>query len=293
MKYLLLFISLLLIASHLYAGEWYHLGETPPIRKLHRLALNNQSVEIASYSYPQIESKKTLTTIHGYMANCHYLEPIHQFFWDHGYHIQCFELPGHGHSAGAAYEIDDFKTYHDLFKKIQTLLNPKHKNIFLAHSTGNVGVVTSLLRGEKSLFHHHYLVTPLVRNNYFLPTKYAHPLLSLFIEKYPRSKRSFQTKLDQYYQLDPFYRSYTPAKWIEALIQWNDKLAAKSSIQSVKNITIFWGEQDRVIDTKYNRSFLQKYLPQAKVYSYPEGDHFPHFNPKTRQSFFNTLRSDL
>ena len=287
MKILLFLFSIL----SLQVKAWYELDQIKPQVAKHPITLNGKKIDIASYTYSYHKSAPLVTTVHGYLVNCHYLLPIHQFLYQNGFNIICFELPGLGQSGGARARISNFKDYQVFMNAIKEIA--PDSPYLITHSTGAVGHLQNLFENKTLPYRHTIMITPLVRNYRYWWTKWAYAIGRFFISSVSRDqKRIFPSdQLTWMHQNDPFFYPKTPLSWVGQLIKWNTAIEKKSQINEISNLTLLYAGEDQVVDSVYNEAFLKVKLPKAEHLLYPEGSHYLFYQTGIKEKVFDLIKS--
>lgn len=288
MRYLLLLLSF-----NLYATDWYQIKQAPMLHKKHTIDMNGKSQVVASYTYLVDSKAPTVTTVHGYLVNCHYLQSIHEFLTTNGFNVTCFELPGLGQSGGRKAFIEDFKDYRFFMNSLKKL--SPNSNYLIVHSTGAVGLLDELFAGNTLPYKHTIMITPLVRNYKYWWTKVGHNIGRFIINGVSRNQeKEFESKeLEWLHRNDPFFPKKTPLNWVGKLIKWNKKIENENPINNFLDLTFIYGSEDKIVDTPYNKSFLEKRLPKAQHIVIDGGTHYPFYDPKVKDKVLNLILTKL
>lgn len=267
--------------------KWYSIEGHKLTQKKTPLELVGKSFNIASYTYePQSEPIASVTTVHGYLVNCHYLKPIHEVLLQNGYQVTCIEMPGLGQSDGKRADVPSFKTYKDFISKLK-LIAPNSKYL-VAHSTAAVGIFDHVFSNEALGYSHILLVAPLVRNYNFYFSKTAYYLGRYFMDGVSRDPSSAKYKneaLNIIHRKDPHWVSEIPVTWVGKYLDWNSEIEKTTKTYPTKNMTIVYGGDDKVVDTDFNSSFLKERLPNASHITYQGASHYPFWDTEVKDDF--------
>ncbi|MAZ47987.1 MAG: hypothetical protein CME65_05455 [Halobacteriovoraceae bacterium] len=298
--YIILILINILISTSTFSTEinpeqWYQIDDFPMKKNSTEFILTGRKYQIASYTYLPLNAEKaSVTTVHGYLVNCAYLAPIHRFLLESGYKVTCIEMAGLGQSEGERAKIASFKTYQEFISQLPKAA-PDSK-FLITHSTGAVGVFDSLFSKKKLPYKHIILTTPLVRIRKYQFTKIIYYLGRYFIDGVTRDPKSADyksEKLNELHRKDPFWISETPVSWVGNLIEWNNELEKNEMTAPQSNITIIYGGSDQVVDTEYNKNFLEKRIPNASHILLEGGSHYPFWDPDLQKKFKQIVLSKL
>lgn len=228
---------------------------------------------------------------HGYADDCGYGKPIQNWALAHQLDVVCLDLPGHGLSSGARADISSMLVYEDAFKAVFPIIAemPYQRRYFLGHSTGNVGMLEMLLNHEPIPFDEVIMATPLVRSKHWGLTRVLDAAFGWAIETTPRGEVAKGEVYDEIAAQDKNRIEKIPMTWLDALIQWNKQLK-RDQRRSDTNIHVIFAESDSVIDTKYNKKFIDTHFSNASFTEIAESDHMVFFEKEhPRKMFFQTL----
>ncbi len=274
------YIWTLLLISTIAQAETMHLeiqGET----QNYTLSLEHQTSA----------NSKLAITVHGYMNNCRYMDVINQALLTRNYDVLCMNLPGHGKSSGKPFDIDRFETYkHAIQAVIEKFQDQYEELIFVAHSTGTVGLTEMMLENESLPFKKIIFFAPLIRSYLYKTSYWAWRLGGRRLSKLPvRPIRDVHPEYQAIVNSDPYYPSHVPTHFAGQLFEWNERLIKKNRV-SQQEIYIFFGTKDTVIDTDYNRGFYSKYFPNAVIKTIKDSSHlFYHHNDQIRRESLKEL----
>lgn len=286
-----IFVLIVFFSNHALALNWYEVSGITPEFAQSEFKINKKTIKIASYRYIKNKNRKpskTIITVHGYLVNCHYLLPIHEYLIERNYEIYCVELPGLGQSEGPRAQIADFKNYQEFINQLPLITSADY---LLVHSTGAVGVIDNIIDDIKMPYEKIIMVTPLVRNYHYYLSKFAFYLGRFFIDSVPRTqKKSYPNKiLNSIHAKDPYWINATPVSWVDKLIKWNSRLEKNNDVSNNDKLRVFYSENDTVVETNYNQSYLEKLLPKSKHHLLTSGTHYPFFDPEVSREFFKYL----
>ncbi|SMF41075.1 Lysophospholipase, alpha-beta hydrolase superfamily [Alteromonadaceae bacterium Bs31] len=256
---------------------------------------HEQTHTIAAHHWRK-PSKKLAVLAHGYLDNCGYLKPVNRWFLQQKFDVICVELPGHGNSSGARADIDDMLVYFDVYKSIFPKLFEMDYQafVFFAHSAGNVGMTEYLLDQNPHQFDHIFMAAPLIRSKHWELSVFAYNAAHEFVSSVPR--RTQHKDIPEYQALlkhDPSPIKWSPLNWFASLQRWNTSLENDKRIAKDK-ITVMFAEDDSVIDTEFNKAFIEKRFPNAEIHVFEGSDHMLHYEEEAiRDNFFKTIENRL
>lgn len=235
---------------------------------------------MAANIYRPGEYKATVIILHGYLGHCGMLSKLIESLLKEDYAVACFDLPGHGLSAGIPADIADFAQYTQTLKDFMTVLKPQMAKPYhlIGHSTGGSCAIDYLLTERGEDFDKIILAAPLVHSIFWDASKIGYKFYRLFSERIVRIFRKNSSDKDflRFVKYkDPLQARKVPLRWTKALFNWNDKIAAARV--SDKSILIIQGKADSIVDYKFNLRFLQSKFPNMQI----------KFLEKARHELFN------
>ncbi len=239
---------------------------------------------------------RVVVLVHGYAANCAYMKPLQRWFLARRFDVICLELPGHGQSSGAPADIPDMLSYADIYRDVipQLALQSFKQRVFVAHSTGSVGIIEQMLDGDALPLDHIIMVTPLVRSAMWDVSNIAYTLVGGLIDTVPRRKQRVDDP--EYHRLlanDPRPIDWLPLHWFGELAEWNETMR-EDPRRSSRPVTLVFADQDTVIDTDYNRRFLESRFDNAETFIVEGAGHIVYYAEKApRQQFFAIIATVL
>ena len=249
----------------------------------------------AAYHW-SVNGTKLVVLVHGYLDNAAYLKPLQRWFLAKGFDLLCIELPGHGESSGARGDIAHFNVYQDVYQAIFPRIFELSYDefVFYGHSTGNVGIIELLLDHHPHRFSQIIMATPLIRSWQWSLSTFAWRIAGRMVKKIPR--RSLQG-CDPEYQclrkLDGNLNRFAPTHWFSCLQQWN-KMLEVDSRTALQPIDVIFAGKDTVIDTAFNKNFIEARFKNAQIVTVEGSDHILHYEKlPVRNHFFGVLQSLL
>ena len=231
---------------------------------------------LAAHVYLPEAPRGTVILMHGFFDHTGTIAQTIHHLLEQGYAVAAYDMPGHGLSSGRAAHIDDFAEYERSLDDFMSLclehMPPPYHAV--AHSTGAAVLVTRLLASPKeSDFSHIVLVSPLVRSAYWRLSGMSANFFDIFMKEIPRVFRNNTSDEDflKFVRNDPLQAHKTSFEWVDALIDWNKRLADYPP--SEKPILIIQGDEDSVVDWKYNIEFLVGKFPNVLIEMIDGGRH--------------------
>ncbi len=257
------------------------------------LDYSNDERTIQIYKYNQnSDSQYQYHVLHGYTESCHYMWPFVNEITAKGHSLNCLELPGHGKSSGKRYDIDHFDTYTHHIKAYIKNLNENKKHIFIAHSTGAVGITNYLKEYNDNPFEHIYLISPLTRPAFWKAVRNSIPMLSILFDNIRRFEQIRSEDYNNTRDTDPDYHAYLPINWTENCINFVEAQNSNANYD-INNVTSIFGSSDAIIDYKHGMKMYDSWFPNSKVQLIEGGPHHLQFgDPKITGKLFEILLKD-
>lgn len=222
--------------------------------------------------------KNNVLFIHGFFDHSGTHAETIQFLVKKGFRVTVFDLPGHGLSGGARFQIDHFKHYQGSLLAVLDWLqdNGVTSTHAVGHSTGGAILAENLLtrKREKHFFDEVCLIAPLLRSNQWWVSKIFTSLLSPFFDKIPRKfPREPSAKLFiKEVRKDPLQGQFLHLTWVEAMFQWEEELSNQIPVED--NILILQGVNDSTVDWKHNMEEYGRLFPKARRIMIDNGTHY-------------------
>lgn len=253
--------------------------------------LESGKYQLKIHRWESKNNQKWAMLTHGLLDHCLYLKPIMNFLIEHQYNILCYDLPGHGASSGEPVDIDQFKSYKNAHHDVLSLLPESKDSLFLGHSTGNVGLLQSLIENQgKTQFEKIVMVAPLTRSYLWQLYGWAITQKSTkALKKIPIVMRSDHPDYKELVANDPYRRKSLPTNWLLQLHLWFQEIKDQPVTNS-SHFHVLFGDRDTVVDHRFGKNFFETSFPDSKVHILPKTKHMPHYDKeKPRDSFFELL----
>ncbi|MFH1283342.1 MAG: alpha/beta hydrolase [bacterium] len=231
--------------------------------------------KLAGHVFMPENLKATVFVLHGLFDHSGYQSNVIRILLEHNYAVALFDLPGHGLSSGDKVSINDFSDYvfifNEFLKKYSAHL-PKPYHI-IAHSTGCSIVYEYIYHEKEHPFDKIVFLTPLIHSQQWVISKISYICFGWFLKNVPRTFRdSTNSKnFNDFLINDPLQYKKVPLTFVKALFNWNKRIEYYEVIN--QDIYIIQGDQDSIVDWKYNVSYLTKKIPTAKVNIIKNGKH--------------------
>ncbi len=230
---------------------------------------------IAAQAFVPAAPRGTVTLMHGLFDHTGTLAATVRDLLRLGFAVAAYDQPGHGLSSGRQASIEDFRLYAEVLDAFLGLLRahmPRPYHV-VAHSTGAAVLTTRLLSHEDPDLERIVLVAPLVRSAHWEGSTLAARWLEPLVDEVPRvfrdntSDEAFMAAVRR----DPLQARSASLEWVMALVEWNERI--ERSPPSQRPILIIQGDEDDVVDWRYNLEFLVSRFPNARVETIAGGRH--------------------
>ncbi len=254
--------------------QFYSLGQSSVSHYAGFQTINQKSIFVHALVPPN--AKATVMVLHGYFVHSGLLQYLIQSLLDANYAVLALDLPGHGLSSGAKASIDDFSEYSEVIDQVTrsaAIHLPEYEAI-IGHSTGAAGAWEYLLRFPNQPFKRAILAAPLVRSYSWELSQVGMFLGQSWLSDLPRLLRptSKDPNFLKFVRQDPLQYDKTPVRWVQALVKWNEHNIPQFK-QSNTPVLLIQGDEDTVVDWKYNIPFLEGRFPNHQVKWLPGSRH--------------------
>jgi len=230
---------------------------------------------LAAHVFMPDNSKGTVFLMHGYLDHSGLMKNIIALLLGMQFSVATYDLPGHGLSSGERMAIDDFSAYASVFNDFIRLfapLLPKPQHL-IGHSTGCAIAYEYLHQHAIHHFDRIIFLAPLVHPKHWWMSKAGYWLADPFVDKIPRKIK--ENTSDQNYleflARDPLQSQSIPLKWVKAMYAWEDRIQGYPKID--QPLCIVQGEEDTVVDWRYNISFLKDKIGPIRIKLIPGAKH--------------------
>ncbi|WP_207060584.1 alpha/beta hydrolase [Motiliproteus sp. SC1-56] len=235
-------------------------------------------VTIAVHHFLPHAPRGTVLLVHGYQDHHGLYGHLIEYALKRHLAVLCFDLPGHGLSAGPRASIDDFDRYQQVLQGVlahrATLDWPGPLHL-LGQSTGAAILCQHLLQQRPSPDGTVVLLAPLVRPAKWQLVQTAHRLLTPWTNGIPRTFTSNSHDVDFLRFLreqDPLQARIISAAWIGALRRWIPGFLALAPAPDYRPL-IIQGREDGTVDWRYNLGVLQDKFPGCRICYLEQGRH--------------------
>jgi alpha-beta hydrolase superfamily lysophospholipase len=230
---------------------------------------------LATHVFKPKDPLGTVFILHGYSDHSGLAKHLIHNQVVQGFAVVIFDWPGHGLSSGRRSWIDDFQSYtqvltHMLNYTTPHLPLPHH---LVCHSTGCAVAYDHLATTGTSPFDKVVFLAPLVRSAHWGLSKTGHFLASPFVKTIPRRKTrdSADPIFQAFSRHDPLQIRHVALEWVEALYAWNERIQSYPVLSHP--ILVIQGEDDAILDWRYNIAFLKQKIDSVTVTLIPDGKH--------------------
>lgn len=239
----------------------------------------------------------TVVLLHGYFVHGGLQRYLIQDLLAQHWAVLAVDLPGHGLSSGPQASIENFSDYARALEQITqftagTLPTPL---ALIGHSTGGAAVWEYLLRNPENPYQNAILAAPLVRSYLWDLSRVGFTLGYPVVKTLPRVIRS--TTHDEsfmaFVKQDPLQTFVTPLRWVEALIDWNDRVI-ETYPPSPMPVLLLQGSGDSVVEWSTNIAFLKRKFSALEVREIEGAAHDLFWElPVYREQVFVSIREHL
>lgn len=230
---------------------------------------------LAAHVFMPDNSKGTAFLLHGYLDHSGLMKNIIALLLSMQFSVATYDLPGHGLSSGEHVAIGNFSEYavvlDDFINLFASRLPTPHH--LIGHSTGCAVTYEYLHKNTGIKLDRIIFLAPLVHTNHWLLSKIGYMLAEAVVDKVPRKIK--ENTSDQNYleflARDPLQSQSIPLKWAKAMYAWEDKIQDYPKID--QPLCIVQGEEDTVVDWRYNISFLKDKIGPIRIKLIPGAKH--------------------
>ncbi|MCJ8312530.1 MAG: alpha/beta hydrolase [Saccharospirillaceae bacterium] len=218
---------------------------------------------------------ETVVLSHGYLDHAGFNRPLVNFLLSNNYNIIVFDQPGHGLSSGLRSGIDNFSTYNQVITQTINHFKPHLNNKLhvIGHSTGNVGIMYLVINKQTTWNGETIMLSPLIRSKMWGLSKFFYKLGGGLFNKIPRTFRnnSHNKTFKKWLKTEPFVIKKLSKNWIDAHHTWEKEIQTDPISQF--KFTIIQGQDDIIVDYKYNQKYLNKHYPNLKLIKIKHANH--------------------
>lgn len=268
-------------------GEWQHYFEhyrLLPLLDVCRwsagLACCEDTSLAVQYFVPKAGVRGCVVLVHGYMDHTGLYGHLLAYLVAQGWSVLCYDLPGHGVSAGEGHAIDSFSQYarqlHGLLEQVGPHLPAPW--VAMGQSTGGAIILEHCrLYGDDhpvAGFQHRVLLAPLVRPAMYGLLRLQYGLLGRLLRQVPRRfspnshDPAFLTFLSRE---DPLQRPMIAVSWVGAMLRWIKQIEAAAPCDCA--VTFIQGTADKTVDWQHNRKVLAELYPQLQEWLIQDARH--------------------
>lgn len=245
---------------------------------------------------PRGEARGTVVIVHGFLSHFGFFQDLVPLLLEDNWAVAGIDLPGHGISSGTPTAIEDFAHYGETVKALLDTIEPLAPAPIrtIGHSMGCASLL-EYRRNGGDLPKSYIFIAPLVRSTMFGLTQFGFSLMQPFVADLPRlyQKTSSDAAYLEFKEFhDPLQSDRIDPSWVRALFTWNSEI--ELSELPPMELSIIQGDQDRVVDFKYNLGFFRNRIASPDIYLIPGGRHeLPKESPPYQEELFTLIRTIL
>jgi len=236
------------------------------------MLLDDVAVALQTFSQQDRSgSKGSVVIVHGYMDHMGLYQHLIKALYNQGYDLLCYDLSGHGLSAGHALAVDDFQHYATQLAELLDhfkgqLARPIH---LVGQSTGGAVVMAHQLffpDHSQQVIGERVLLAPLVRPSLWRSIKRKFQWLKYFLRHVPRrySENSHDEEFIRFIrEVDPLQHREIPVSWVGAMLVWGDWIEAHPPVSG--RMHMIQGSDDGTVDWQHNRTVLECLYPDLQL----------------------------
>jgi alpha-beta hydrolase superfamily lysophospholipase len=259
--------------------DFYQLPEPHRELKLRIGKIESDHQSVVATSWTPKHANGSVIIVHGYMDHTGLFRHLIEHLIQCQLNVICFDLPGHGLSAGAPGFVSDYAEYVSALEKVIAV----SQSMF----DGPVQAIGQSMGGAILLKHlmaqNHGQQYPFTRVNLLAPLLEPHGwslkrrlfLLTKGFRQF--SKRQFRpSSYDQAFlqfvkQQDPFQPKLVPMAWVAALDKWIMEFNAFGG--SDRPINLIQGSGDKTLNWQHNLQQFQHRLSRLEVQLIEQANH--------------------
>jgi alpha-beta hydrolase superfamily lysophospholipase len=240
------------------------------------ISVNQQSVFVCAWQPPN--PCGTALLVHGYLDHLGLYSHIIKFLLSRNLTVVCFDLPGHGLSAGRPAYIEDFTDYTDVLSSMVDLCKDHYPQPLhgLGQSTGGAILIKHLMDMPQLNypFTSLNLFAPLLHPRIWRLNRHLLPLMKPFRKSLKRrfGPSSCDGEFLRFIREQDFFQPETmPLTWFAAMNRWATDFERCASNDFPVNI--IQGDADKTLDWKYNVNVFRQKLPNMNLHMIQSANH--------------------
>ncbi|MDX1694671.1 MAG: alpha/beta hydrolase [Ketobacteraceae bacterium] len=235
--------------------------------------------DIVTHVFQHHQAKGTVFIFHGLYDHVGiYNKPI-GYFLENSYSVVAYDLPGHGVSSGQLVSVKNFYRYRQIMQTVCDILAEQVAEPWyaVAQSTGGAVLIDAMLHESAQSpypFNKTVLLAPLIRPQNWERNRWAHSVISRFVDYVPRkfTLNSHDEDFLRFLREDDVLQSrYLSAHWVGALKRWIPKI--ESARHSERSVLVVQGQEDTTVDWKHNMKVLHSKFQNLEVCYLPAMRH--------------------
>ena len=223
---------------------------------------------LAGHLYRPASYRATVVLLHGYLNHTGQFKHLVRYLLDNDFAVAVFDLPGHGLSSGEAAAIESFGQYTQAVDDFMTAVRPRLRGPYYAagFSLGGAILMDMLAEKRAAAFDKIVLAAPLVHWTLYEQSKGTYKVYSKFTDRIARFHQ--KNSSDKEYLIfnrtqDHLHRRSLSLRWVKALFDWNDKIAAITPCQMP--VLVLQGDKDSTVEWRYNLELVCRTFPNARI----------------------------
>ncbi len=233
--------------------------------------------------FPRDEPIGRALVVHGYMAHSGHFGAAVRALLGGGYEVTLIDLPGFGLSDGKPNAIDDFGDYGDAVAAAAVIMRSESSGLPLAalgHSTGAAALTDFALRYPEraAAFDRFVMAAPLVRLTAWGLKLAGVKIVGERAVRFPRLPLITKGTIGnpdhtRFVMEDPLYRTVFDPSWVISLDRWVEWIGDGAEAPWAGSVLILQGEDDDVVDRRYNLPIVSRIFPRSRIVLYPGLSH--------------------
>jgi alpha-beta hydrolase superfamily lysophospholipase len=237
--------------------------------------VESQEHTLAAHAFIPENPIGTLFLIHGYFDHTGTLSKLIKKALEENYAVAVWDLPGHGLSTGARTDTDSFNLCARQFTELMQRLEPiSPEPIYvIAHSTGCSIAIEYMYNADGKNLDGYVFLAPLVRHTHWGWAKFGYSIAKPF-KKTIRRRKIINSSDEEYLAFvkqDPLHSDELSLEYLTELYKWEKQVQNYPTWHG--DLLIVQGDQDDILDWKYNLTFLKSRIPDCSVNMIPGARH--------------------
>jgi len=246
--------------------HFYHLD--PPRAEHYFGTIVSENHTLATHVFIPPNPRGTLFLIHGYFDHTGTFSKLISEGLSNRYAIVSWDLPGHGISTGDRTDTGAFdlcaKEFSDIVQRSEPVL--PHPFYLVSHSTGCSIAMEYMYNASSNAFDRIVFLSPLVRHAHWSWGKLGHAVAKPFTKTIRRrdKKNCSDPAYLAFVKQDPLHSDILSFEYLKDLYAWEKQVQKKPVWPG--SVLIIQGDQDTVVDWKYNLKFLRAKIQHPEIH---------------------------